>query len=441
MEKTVWYKRPWLWAVLLAFLHFFFAIAYASVTPYRTPGATNGFFLPDIGAPDERAHANNIRFIIETGQLPVMDPSAPGVRENYQSHQMPLYYWVNAKLAQVFGLADVETQAFGRFARTLNALSGAGAVAFVFASVWVMAGALRPAIGAAGFIALLPMNLFLSGAVTNDPFLIFFCSGSIFFLAKQMTLGWTWRESIWLGLFVGSAFMTKSHGLLLFPLVPLAWVLTPKERKGKVTSPLLAIALLSLVALPGVSHNVRNYNELLPQIVFTEVFPPNYGPERFESPLRVTRWLSALVDSTVDSSTGAFGYFDIHYEARIPDWVASVTLLLSAFGLCRLIKDCHSRFLIVSTVFVGLCVAGYLAFNMKYAQPQARYLFPALPCVAIAVGYGLLVFPRRSLEVGLAALLYLNITTLPWLDEQFKRRVTLGAEWIREGVAEERKLD
>ena len=48
--------------VLLALTHIVLAITYANIAPYRQPGFILGWGRPqptnDIGAPDERAHAN-----------------------------------------------------------------------------------------------------------------------------------------------------------------------------------------------------------------------------------------------------------------------------------------------------------------------------------------------------------------------------------------------
>src|SRR5256885_1900149 len=136
----------------LALLHLVFAITYATITPYRTPGylavmKTNPWSaVPDIGAPDERQPANYIINILKEGSLPVYrvmvsDPNHPGqmvrnpqLQELYEGHQAPLYYLAAAGYAKLVGLdaeSATDPQA-GLKLRYLNGLIGALNVAGVF---------------------------------------------------------------------------------------------------------------------------------------------------------------------------------------------------------------------------------------------------------------------------------------------------------------------
>jgi hypothetical protein len=197
--------------------HFIFAAGFAMRTPYRQAGslfsqrdATGGFAKAlDIGAPDERQHANYIGYVKKFHTRPIFNPKSANLYEEYQSHQPPLYYFVASLVP-----GDVESQEFGRSARLLNCLIGAiGVVGTFFAALW---GFKRPeaAAIAAIFQAFLPMNCALSGAISNDPLLITLCCWGVAFLQKGL-LNKEWKF-LFLAIAVSIiAFWTKQSGVLL----------------------------------------------------------------------------------------------------------------------------------------------------------------------------------------------------------------------------------
>src|SRR5437016_3338620 len=92
---------------LLVVLHIGFAICYASVTPYRSPGQVQHQEQPDYGAPDERQHVNYIEHILDGKGFPVFNPQDVNLYETYQSHQPPLFYILAAGWAKATGIPDV----------------------------------------------------------------------------------------------------------------------------------------------------------------------------------------------------------------------------------------------------------------------------------------------------------------------------------------------
>ncbi len=59
-------------------------------------------------------------------------------------------------------------------------------------------------------------------------------------------------------------------------------------------------------------------------------------------------------------------------------------------------------------------LAGVLVFNLRFPQPQARFLFPSLACHGILAAYGLRLWvrSRRGVETMLVGLVVLNVTVL-----------------------------
>ena len=104
----------WLPLGLILFTFAVLASWYATTTPYRQPGhlmnqrGPDGrpAQIPDIGAPDDRQHANYIHHLLNTNSFPVLRPDSPDLGETYQSHQPPLYYLLAATLGDQAHIFD-----------------------------------------------------------------------------------------------------------------------------------------------------------------------------------------------------------------------------------------------------------------------------------------------------------------------------------------------
>src|SRR5687768_14778968 len=103
-------------------IHMVLAILYANGAPYRASGVVinqSRARTNEIGAPDERQHANYVQHILDGKGIPVFkisvpDPDKPGqmmrnpeLGETYQSHQPPLYYILAAGYSKLLGKADI----------------------------------------------------------------------------------------------------------------------------------------------------------------------------------------------------------------------------------------------------------------------------------------------------------------------------------------------
>ena len=210
-------KTALILASIVALVHLLLACYYASITPYRTPGILLGqrgpdggpAKIPDVGAPDERQHANYVLHLLDGKGFPVLDPKDPNLGENYQSHQPPLFYLLEAGWTKITS-ADIESSSDGLKVRSLNALIGAVTVVGVFfVGLW---GFKREDVGviAATFAALLPMNCALSGSLSNDPLLYCLVTWTLAFCAKGIREGWDLKLAIATGVATGLAIITKT---------------------------------------------------------------------------------------------------------------------------------------------------------------------------------------------------------------------------------------
>ena len=228
-------SKHWVWPVVV--LYVVLAAAYARVTPYRTEGVVvmqGGVHVKDIGAPDERQHVNYVAHLLSGEGVPVFDPADPQLYESYQSHQPPLFYFMEAGWAKVFGLSDLTGENAGFILRLLNALIGGVAILGVWFLAWWGFASRPHALAAAVVAALLPMNVALGSAVSNDPLLIALCTWCLALCAKGVREGWNVRLAAGAGVLMGLAFLTKTTSIALLPVVCLAFFLRSGEGRALV---------------------------------------------------------------------------------------------------------------------------------------------------------------------------------------------------------------
>jgi 4-amino-4-deoxy-L-arabinose transferase-like glycosyltransferase len=441
--------------LVFACAHIAFALTFAIKTPYRTPGVVfMNRKLPtsDVGAPDERQHANYIRFLLKQHALPVLVPGAPNVGEEYESHQPPLYYILSGIPAAITGQTDPENQSFGRTIRILNCLIGAfGIVGTFFAVLWATNREDIALVGTA-FAALLPMNCALSGTISNDPLLIALISWSFAFCAKALGTEEgkdAAKPFLIAAIFAGLACLTKSTGLVAIAgLAATALYLRPRLPMAKVAG----IALVScLIAAPIWIRNQMLYGDPLAQKVFKEAFTGSAqksaiitqieGSNSAGSP-EVQYWINWVGYWTARSYVGVFGVMDIWLNGKggpydnDPNWLYKAILAFIALAKLAFWVDVRNRYKdIPKAIWVGLVVAVltvmlFIGFNMTYFQAQGRYLLPCLAPTAAVLGIGWMLLFRSKLVPALILVSLVfggtTIYALSNLSQEFEIRTTMS---------------
>lgn len=425
-------KKFWLFGAALALVHLAFALLFANLTPFMTPGILLGqrgadgrpLSVPDVGAPDEMPHVVYIQTLLAGEGIPELDPKDPDLGRTYQSHQPPLFY----------GLAAAWSRSFGETAlglRSINAVFGALTVLGVFALGWWGTKRREVAVIAAGFAALLPMHIALSGAVSNDPLLFCLCTWALAMLvliSRKAESGLCLRNLIILGLLTGLAFVTKTSSLALAPTILVAIILLRKQIKWTAWLPGAAIALLI-----GGAWWVRNYQvygDPFAIKIFQEAFVGSPKAAMFQEAFgNYTYWTQWVGWWTGRSLIGVFGYMDIF----LPNPLYGVGLLalvaLFVTGLLQAMREedpASRRTFGFGAVFGGATLLQFLQFNNLYFQGQARYLLPGIGALALPIALGGTVKGRIALgAVVLVALLALDIYLLTWLPGQFSLRTVV----------------
>lgn len=398
----------------LALLHAALALCFASAAPWRTPGISNGLRLADIGAPDEVAHANYVDHLLAGRGLPVLHPATAATSATYEDHQPPLFYLLDAALGRLMGVTRVEPPSAQLPLRAVNAGIGALTVFATFLFARAATGRPRVALAASAVVALLPMNLALSGAVSNDPLLIALTTAAL----AIGTLGLR-AESLLcaagLGLVVGLAILTKFTGLLLLPVIP---CFVRRERLA------LAWGVAIVVAGPWLLRNELVYGHPLAANAFNATFSRDVDLALLQTPRGLAHWAYVLLAGTAESGLGEFGYMDIPLPNAVafPLIAALAGCLLAGFGQTGV----NTQVRRATRLLLGLLALGYLSYNLWQVQPQARYLFPSLaPMALMVVLGGERLFGRRvpvAVAFLLAGLLFADAVALAILPREFAIR-------------------
>ncbi|RYG38609.1 DUF2142 domain-containing protein [bacterium] len=438
--------------ILLALIavHVFLAASFATKTPWRTGGIVSigGGVVKDIGAPDERQHANYIARLAKGEGLPVFNAEDPNLYESYQSHQPPLYYGIAAAWSKLTGSSAIESRDTGLRLRSLNVILGAITVAGVFFAAWWATREDAAALGAAAFAALIPMHLALSGAVSNDPLLIALCTWTLAILALSVREGWTAARALTVGLLVGLALLTKTTALALLPALLVAVIV--RRPNGKAV--LAAAVPILILSLPWFARNQSLYGDPFAIGAFNKAFVGSAQKEMmvgqvipsaqpFADP-EIAYWKDWVGFWTARSFVGVFGYMDIwltqsgRLSAKFDEnriyWVVLGVIAVGLLVGLRGFGDSKSRGVLAIYAIFGLVIlALFVQFNRQYFQAQGRYIYPALAVWATGIGLGLSAWKKRPM-VGVALLVLLlggiDALALSRLDNEFALRIEAGRQ-------------
>lgn len=432
------------------------ALSMAAVTPYRKPGVlmyqrtADGAPRPekDIGAPDERQHANYIAALIKGEGIPVLKPGDPNLYETYQAHQPPTYYFIAVAFSKIVG-ADPENEETGRRIRWLSVLIGIATIAGVYCAALWASERQDVALAAAAFTGLMPMFCALNSAISNDPLLFAVCSWSVALYIRAARHGWTMNSAVGIGLLTGLALVTKTSALALLPSLVVALFCTGRlgSMAARPGAAIWAIALVIplIVAVPWFWRNTMLYGDPVAMSAFkaafvgspmASVFIEAFGPWGY--------WVDFVGWWVSRSYIGVFGYMDIFlFETLGPDKSAAIyRFILALMALCAagwvasLIRRKDDTPVpvpafahLICGAVLAVVVLLFIQFNMTYFQGQARYLYPATAPISLGLALGLCTLLRQGsryawviVSCGLVAL---NLAARDVMIAGFAIRTTL----------------
>lgn len=409
-------------------------------------------------APDEPAHYNYVAHLARGGGLPTLRPGdwdnaylnrirdegfPPGMPIEplrYEFHQPPLYYALAAPTFRLTASLPARAQL------PLLRLVSVGLGGLLLLGTYGLVARLFPerswlALGAAGFVGLLPMHLAMTASVNNDVLGELILLGVLAHAVAHLRCGLSARGRVGLGALLGLGLVIKTTTLIAWPLTAGAYLaaeVQPRRSQARSWDRALRGILTSGLTGLGVggwflARNALVYGGL-------DVF----GWQRHDTVVAgqpTTRWwiqtygLDHLLDRflgfTFRSFWGVFGWLGIFMDERIYRGLGLVSLL-ALLGLVvfayRLVTHPYrlnrlQRLALGLFALSALLTAGsYAWYNLKFVQHQGRYLFPSILPIALFFLLGLTeILPRRlekpasyGLGAGLALLsLYVAARYLP----------------------------
>ena len=377
-------------------------------------------YTPAWQVPDEPAHYNYIRGLVERGALPVMEPGdydqaylerltagrfPPDLSIaplTYEDHQPPLYYLLAAPLYRLFDGALLPLRLFSVGLGLLLLVVTCRLVRTLFPD--------RPflALATVALIAFLPQHLAMTAGVENDG-LAELLLAAVLWVTVRMTTdesrGLARRDSLILGLLLGCSLLTKTTAYVGLPVALAGLALRGwRERRGggsarpAVVGAGLALLVALLLAGPWLARNVAIYGWQDPlglarhaQVVI--------GQPRTADWLARYGWVGLtgrFLRTTFNSFWGQFGWMGVPLHEPFYAALGLFSALLAAgflgwrFDRRRpRLSPAQADGLRLLALSALLTTATYVWYNLTFVQHQGRYLFPALVPLALGAALGL----------------------------------------------------
>jgi len=385
---------------------------------YLALGLQYAALTPAWQVPDEPAHYNYIRHIVETGRLPILQigdydqaylsrltgeyfpPDLPVDPVRYESWQPPLYYLLMTPVFLLFHGALLPLRLFSLFL-------GAGVIVFAFLVVREVVG--RDAVGrdaalpllAAGFIAFIPQHVAMMAGVNNDSLSELLIAIGLYFILRANRLGvGNWK----LGFVIGLALVTKVAAYVLVPVAAVRLLLNWQRvgwgewrlvvRQGVIV---FGIALAFGLLFWGRNLAVYGWPDFLASARHSLVVAEQPRTSQWAAQYGSAEVARRFLVTTFQSFWGQFGWMGVVMDRRV-----YLALLLYSIGLAvgavatlsrqssrEAVSSRQRDGVIILSVSGLLTLAVYLSYNLDFVQHQGRYLFPALIPIGLAAAVGL----------------------------------------------------
>ena len=416
---------------------------------------------PPWQAPDEPAHYNYVRQIVEEDCCPVNAAGdwdsahletlkSEGFPEGadlsaiqYEDHQPPLYYLLAAPVYRATGGSLVAL-------RLLSVVFGLGVVLAAYYTVLRLLPE-RPvlALGAALVAAFVPQHVAIMASVNNDS-LAEMLMGIIFVVAITYLRNPSKRNkdgtvtpfdvshlphAAALGGLVGAAYLTKMTiylpaTLVVAAAILLRWLVEKAPLRWLVLEGLWAALMAAGLGSIWWARNVILYGwpDLFGQIAHLSVVQGQLRTADYIASVGTSAYVQSALKTTYQSFWGQFGWMGVPMPPR--EYIAIGAFLLIALAGFVLLVTAYRRRLALNVyqrAGIGVMVlgalatlAGYVYYNVTFVQFQGRYLFPLLIPFALFVVLGL---------TGVQYILEVWLKGRAW-DRRLNWLPVIGVSWM-----------
>jgi hypothetical protein len=375
------------------------------------------FAVPIFEGPDEFLHWQYARHLHDQRRLPVYRP------EFAEGNSPPLYYaaiapvatrtvtpppalWLDGRglfampfLPRFFlGAAD-DWQRYWpiRHARLVTVLMSLVTVIVCARIGFEATDRASTALLTAAVVAFLPQFTFRGSQVSNDALVTTMAACAVWGMVRIVRQGFTWRRGVITAIALAAAWLTKINALCLVPAFALVILTEPAPWRKRLVYLSVFGVTLALVA-PWSIRNLMLYGDVFALGAMPSAVPLLIVERTFVSDYWVTRFPREVFKTFV-------GYFG-HATVKLPRLVYFAWLAffaVAAAGLVRRGALSKRLALILLTAIAGAFVI-LVRINLQFDQPQGRYLFPALPAIALMIAIGLESWrvPARPTALALA---------------------------------------
>lgn len=383
------------------------------------------FVVPIFETPDEVHHWQYARYIHDHGRLPLYGPSF------VEANSPPIYYVLIAPVATPTAVPPPAVWHDGRerfvvpfeprwelnagddyqrywpirTARLLTALMSVVTVLAAYLAGRDATGLRCTGILAAGLVALLPQFTFRGSSVSNDALVAMFSAVTTWLTVRLVRRGFTWRRGAWASVALAAGYLTKISAICLVPALALAMLSAGGSIVDR-TRRLVTFGLALLLVGPWSWRNVVLYGDPFASGAMHVAVANIITSQPLTSPYFLTTFPYLLSRSFV----GYFGWMNL----PMPEWIYFCFWTLggvAVLGLVRAVVQDRRQVMLVGVLLLlvlsNLAVVVHL--NRTFAQPQGRYLFPAIASVAVLTALGLEALPgwRRAGSFSTVILLIL----------------------------------
>jgi 4-amino-4-deoxy-L-arabinose transferase-like glycosyltransferase len=396
-------ERLWLWLILAA------SLVLSVLFALRVP-------LFDGSNPDETSHVSYVRLLLEQRGFVVFRANDPAY---FETHQPPLYYLL---CVPIYALTGGSVFAI----RLVSAALQLGTIFVAYrAGRNLFPDRKEVALGVAAFVAFLPTQAQLAGAVNNDSLTTLLCTAIFWKLFRLVRngRGGHLRGAALIGALLGVGLLTKLSVLQVIPAIAVAYFMA--VRAGQIRPAdaarqfAVVLAVGVLIASPWLIRNHLLYGDPLT----IRIFPQTAGPGT-PTPARMMQsqgWAFADYVRYDAVRTYASFWYLIPPQVLMSDIGRFVlVLLLGLGGLVGAFRrperggvaGGERRVVYLAVIGILLLIPFFVRFNLQFFQAQGRYFLPALlPAALLAcIGWGNVGGRRAGAAVGAVVILLLLLS-------------------------------
>ena len=379
------------------------------------------FIVPIYESPDEDHHWAYANYLHKNWRLPIYD------KQLFEANSPPLYYLLVAPFAadsvqpqsirnsanesplppRWFNDSIYDSEYYWpiRLGRFVSIVISVLTVLFCYLAGVEATGQESTGLLAGGLAILLPQFTFRGMNVSNDALVTMTCAAVTYLIVRLIKRGFTWKLAVAASILSALAFLSKTNAIFLPVPFGLAILGAPgpwKLRLGRLS--VMGIALLMVA--PWLVRNQILYGDPLASRVMFTVVDFLVDPKPITSPYFLTMFPRYLFMSFI----GMFGWLNL----RLPNWIYLLFGSLGVAALLGLIWRGFQRktqwfltFILLTFPILSIMVTIYI--NLRFSQPQGRYLFPALGAIVLLAAMGLegLPFWNKKLTFLLLGILLL----------------------------------